>query len=401
MEAETDRTTPQSNDKNHDLSNIVELNLKKTYEEIIDGSEQNVENPEMSLAEKVETEKTEETNSHKQATFSDFSKQKSQEIDEQINQEFAEDNESWKEIKEESEAAHEETAQETIQEAAEATVVIIPENTTKDEQAHEFDDLTNHNFISKPLQPVKMGKTSKKPFNLKGLILEKMQKYNGLKDQHLQGFFYSEKRKQILIKNGLITPDGYIINRPEEYLKKKDLYKKTVLIGDSTKENRKNSVKLNPYYHNEIPNKTGRPKLRNLTQSNKRDVFGKTNPNKPKEVLPEKEKTSSKNNSDTKLPILAHNLRNADRKSGSTIQSKTDVQKNKANSVVATSNGSLSQKIISANLIKSEKEVEQPNRVSKESVADKITSQGNVEDVEFETRVENRSEGLLPVEISN
>lgn len=53
-----------------------------------------------------------------------------------------------------------------------------------------------------------------------------MDEYNGLRDQNLFGFFCSNSKKKHLQKMGLITKKGYIINKPEEYLRKKELYKK-------------------------------------------------------------------------------------------------------------------------------------------------------------------------------
>ena len=75
-----------------------------------------------------------------------------------------------------------------------------------------------------------------------------MPAYNGLKDQHLQSFFYGNKRKLILIKNGLITPEGFIVKKPDEYLKKIELYAKTNLIEikdkvKNTTENPKVQIK--------------------------------------------------------------------------------------------------------------------------------------------------------------
>jgi hypothetical protein len=98
-------------------------------------------------------------------------------------------------------------------------------------EAHEFDALDSDCFgQQRPLGPVRV--TCKpKPFSLNGLVNHKMTTYEGLRDKHLQGFFYSKKRKEVLVKNGLITMEGYIIRRPDEYLKKKEVFQKTDVFG--------------------------------------------------------------------------------------------------------------------------------------------------------------------------
>lgn len=53
-----------------------------------------------------------------------------------------------------------------------------------------------------------------------------MKTYDGLKDENLQAFFYSKDKKKHLQKMGLITKKGYIIEKPEEYLRRKEFYKK-------------------------------------------------------------------------------------------------------------------------------------------------------------------------------
>lgn len=53
-----------------------------------------------------------------------------------------------------------------------------------------------------------------------------MKTYNALRDVNLSTYFTSDKRRNHLEKMGLITEKGYIINKPEEYLKKKELYRK-------------------------------------------------------------------------------------------------------------------------------------------------------------------------------
>ena len=53
-----------------------------------------------------------------------------------------------------------------------------------------------------------------------------MREYDGLKDENLQSFFYSNDKKKHLQKMGLITRKGYIIEKPDEYLRRKEFYKK-------------------------------------------------------------------------------------------------------------------------------------------------------------------------------
>lgn len=72
---------------------------------------------------------------------------------------------------------------------------------------------------SKPFQP-------KSIFQMEGLILEKMKTYNGLSDFHLTSFLNQNNRREILIKNGLLTEEGFIISRPDDFLTKKQFYDK-------------------------------------------------------------------------------------------------------------------------------------------------------------------------------
>jgi hypothetical protein len=95
--------------------------------------------------------------------------------------------------------------------------------------------------------------SDKNGFSLNGLILEKMKVYDGLRDNFLQPFFSNNNRKQILIKNGLVTDDGYIVKKPDEYLKKKNLYFKSNYTPEEVTKQKANTVddkKFNPYKEN-------------------------------------------------------------------------------------------------------------------------------------------------------
>ena len=124
-----------------------------------------------------------------------------------------------------------------------------------DEIAREFaEDKENYNEEPEKPKPRKK-KRQKKSFDLNGLNNYQLNEYNGLKDNFLQGFFCTDKRKHHLIKMGLITKDGYIVNNPEEYLRKKELYNK--IYGAETKESKKRSKTqakktFNPYRENPV-----------------------------------------------------------------------------------------------------------------------------------------------------
>ena len=50
-------------------------------------------------------------------------------------------------------------------------------------------------------------------------------KYNALKDSHLQSYFVNDRVRKHLQKMNLITREGYIIEKPEEYRRNKMLLK--------------------------------------------------------------------------------------------------------------------------------------------------------------------------------
>lgn len=60
----------------------------------------------------------------------------------------------------------------------------------------------------------------KRSFLLEGLILQKMNEYNPLLDTHLANFLSNHRKKQILLKNGLIDKNGVAISQKYKYLKK-------------------------------------------------------------------------------------------------------------------------------------------------------------------------------------
>jgi len=49
--------------------------------------------------------------------------------------------------------------------------------------------------------------------------------YNALKDQHLQSFFVNDRVRKHLRKMYLITKEGYIVEKPDEYRRNKNLLK--------------------------------------------------------------------------------------------------------------------------------------------------------------------------------
>lgn len=56
--------------------------------------------------------------------------------------------------------------------------------------------------------------------------LHTLPKYDPLKDRNLSKYFNDKKKRDHLIKMGLITPSGHIITNPEEYLRRKEFYDK-------------------------------------------------------------------------------------------------------------------------------------------------------------------------------
>lgn len=68
---------------------------------------------------------------------------------------------------------------------------------------------------------------ARQKFRLEGLVLEKMKVYNALNDVHLQQFLSKKNRKEILMKNGLLDEDGFIVTKPNDYLREKEIANKS------------------------------------------------------------------------------------------------------------------------------------------------------------------------------
>ena len=207
MEIEPNLISSKSSERSHELSQYVEKKMQKTYDEFIEINSKNIEDNSDQNESQIKSPNNQTRNSPKNEPVH-FPP--TENLDQEINEEFVEDNESCKEF------IPEETPK--------------PKKTEPVETFHELDSIATENLAPKKQNFIIKKITVQKPFTLNGLVLEKMGKYNGLKDAHLQGFFCSQKRKMILMKNGLISPDGFIINRPEEYLKKIAVYERTNLI---------------------------------------------------------------------------------------------------------------------------------------------------------------------------
>ena len=138
-----------------------------------------------------------------------------------------------------------------------------------DEEVNELDQITSTDLlekqsmslnqlkkaVAKGQMPRKLsqGAHQRPQFSMNGLILAKMSEYDGLRDYNLQPFFGNEYRRRVLIKNGLITDDGYIVRNPEEYLKKKEIYTKTNCYPEEASNIRAHTLdkkKFNPYKEN-------------------------------------------------------------------------------------------------------------------------------------------------------
>lgn len=207
MEIEPNLISSKSSEHSHELSQYVEKKMKKTYDEFIEINSKNIEDNSDQNESQIKSPNNQTRNSSKNEPVH-FPP--TENLDQEINEEFVDDNESCKDF----------VAEEPPK----------PQKTEPVETFHEFDSIATENLAPKKQNFIIKKIPVPKPFTLNGLVLEKMGKYNGLKDEHLQGFFCSQKRKMILIKNGLISPDGFIINRPEEYLKKIAVYERTNLI---------------------------------------------------------------------------------------------------------------------------------------------------------------------------
>ena len=68
-------------------------------------------------------------------------------------------------------------------------------------------------------------KPQKKDWNLTNNNHLPVNGYNALKDQHLQSFFVNDRVRTHLRKMYLITKEGYIVEKPDEYRRNKNLLK--------------------------------------------------------------------------------------------------------------------------------------------------------------------------------
>ena len=83
-----------------------------------------------------------------------------------------------------------------------------------------------------------------KNFDLNSIYHQKPTKYNAQKDPHLQSFFVSGRLRGHLKKMSLITKEGYIIEKPEEYRRNENLLKQH-MASQSVPRRRKKGKKGN------------------------------------------------------------------------------------------------------------------------------------------------------------
>lgn len=82
----------------------------------------------------------------------------------------------------------------------------------------------------------------RKNFDLTNLVNQKMPEYCEFKDKNLSQYFTNERRISHLKENGLITEQGFIINNPEQYMKRKELYNQIVAKNLSVKKEKEKVV---------------------------------------------------------------------------------------------------------------------------------------------------------------
>ena len=80
-------------------------------------------------------------------------------------------------------------------------------------------------------------------FDLNNMYHLKSNDYNALKDAHLQSFFVNSRVRKQLEGNNLITPEGYIIERPDEYARNKKLLKEHYANSSADKNIKKKKKK--------------------------------------------------------------------------------------------------------------------------------------------------------------
>jgi hypothetical protein len=89
-------------------------------------------------------------------------------------------------------------------------------------------------------------KTKKKtPFSLNSNINLMPTEYNALKDSHLQSFFVNDRVRKHLRKMYLITGEGYIVEKPEEYRRNRQLLRQhyaSQSVGAVSKKGKKDSM---------------------------------------------------------------------------------------------------------------------------------------------------------------
>jgi hypothetical protein len=89
-------------------------------------------------------------------------------------------------------------------------------------------------------------------FQLSGLLLEHMRKYDALRDQHLTEFLGIHNRRKILIKTGILTQDGCIVSSVNAALKR-ETGKQCRSVPKHDKENKKAKftvpMYVSPYYN--------------------------------------------------------------------------------------------------------------------------------------------------------
>jgi hypothetical protein len=129
----------------------------------------------------------------------------------------------------------------------ESTTKTIKCNTKQSKDSIKYKKANSNVKIK--LQPTK----NQSAFEMHGLILEKMKEYNCFNDIHLNSFLSINDRKNILIKNGLLTKEGYIVYRPNDYLKKMEMCKKMMKPNENLLKTTGKLILMHqksPYYSN-------------------------------------------------------------------------------------------------------------------------------------------------------
>ena len=93
-------------------------------------------------------------------------------------------------------------------------------------------------------------------FDLNGMHHIPEPKYNALKDSHLQSYFVNDRVRKHLQKMNLITREGYIIEKPDEY--------------------RRNKMLLKAHFRSSSPKREGNPR-KTRQQNNEPELVDKEN----------------------------------------------------------------------------------------------------------------------------